>query len=563
MIIYPFGGNNFEEYTQDVNEFLDFLSERFPQYMHQADRLQQILLCFRHQECMTAIIEPEYVDKQYRDSYYVYFAQKYREIARNCLRLTFFDGLVGMDDFRNRDDKLANCFAGIVVLRPLYVGAIGKTLIDPKKVYLSGMLQTCHFQSTISGVIFNYRAFPFSSQDNETMTCAQTSLYNLISYYGRKYPEYRTLMPNEILHQIESNHYERVLPANGLQDEYIAKVLLDTHFYPRLYKGIKNFREILHIYVESGIPFILGLPAHAVNCIGRAHIDKDMSKHKLEDVVNKKQVEEETLYLLSTSTLTDEYIVMDDNREPYRMTSLDNITREYFNEYSDRISMSGVHMGQQGDGIEEIIQTHDSMIVPLYRRVYIDAPKAKDVFSAVFLENLDFVKSIRDAYDDPNWGNCIENPLVWRIYLTTSKKYRDFKVKNAPNLEVAKYYMNHIFPHFIWVMELGTLCTLKNQKARVEILLDASSSVNSESRSILSVTYKNHLLFLPSLTTEDIRKELEDSVGFLSGEHEDSKKIHLPVSQRYLTAAFLMLYNFEHDLFPEEYDVFNNLEEVD
>lgn len=621
MEILNFGGSDRESFNEGLQCFLSDLSRRFPQYMHQPKRLEEIIKQFKYTQ-FCVVIEPEYVDKQYRDSYYVYFAQKYREIPRNCLRLSFFEGSLCLDDFQAGRERLSESFVGLVVLRPLHLGAIGKTLIDPKKINTEAQLQTCSFQSCIAGVKVNYSAFPFSSQDSETMTCAQTSLFNLISYYGRKYPEYRVLMPTEILRSIENNHYERVLPADGLQNEYIAKVLLGAHLHPRLYNETDSFKDILHIYVESGIPFILGVPYHVVNCIGCMPIDRTQSKEALcehakqdvyQDSENGKMVE--GAWLLSTADLTEKYIVMDDNRPPYQATSIEEITQLYYKDSVLLREKDPTPFTKEHTGEEKLIRDNDSLIVPLYRRVYIDAPKAKDVFFSEFFQNEVFLDRVRDAYSDPTWGTCKGNPIVWRIYLTTSKKYRDFKLTSilpkakengeltevqewtaGEREEIADYYMKNVFPHFIWVMEMGSISSFKSHHERVEVLLDASSSPNSESRSILGVSYLNHALFFPLMTdarvTEELRllavdelckhskeelRALTKREGLNQSEEllqqltekqlrelllercTPEKLLGIDVSKKYLTAAFSELYN-ESCSFPGECFEFNNLE---
>lgn len=125
----------------------------------------------------------------------------------------------------------------------------------------------------------------------------------------------------------------------------------------------------------------------------------------------------------------------------------------------------------------KVVQKCDSLIVPLYRRIFIDAARAKQIFDHLFLKDSVFISEIRDAYSEQDWGISPDNPLVWRIYLTASNKYKDFKIQNARDKDVAEFYMENNFPRFIWVLEIGTISTFKQQKARVEVLLDATSSI--------------------------------------------------------------------------------------
>ena len=41
-------------------------------------------------EDLTILVETEYVDKVYRDSYYALYSTKLREYHRNCVRISFF-----------------------------------------------------------------------------------------------------------------------------------------------------------------------------------------------------------------------------------------------------------------------------------------------------------------------------------------------------------------------------------------------------------------------------------------------------------------------------------------
>ena len=553
---------------EESNDFIRFLSNDFPTYLTQPTRLSDILALFQHSGQITAIVEPEYIDRQYRDSYYSYFSQKYSEYKQNCLRLAFFEGVVTSDDFIKNPKGLEQLFIGTIVLRPLNVGMIGQTLIDPKKLNLSCYLQTCNFCVTICGRKLHISAFPFSSQDAETMTCAETSLYNLIRYYGEKYSEYHVLMPNEILSYIENAYYERVLPAKGIHEEYIAKVLSDAHFYPRLYTDITDLEDILHIYIESGIPLILGLPGHVVNCIGHGPIDYDFQNHDIIELVTIQKIEGKAYYYLSTSALIDEYVVMDDNKTPYYVTPLDSLTAEYYcadnspeDDSSEEEDFSEEEVfSEDGNFTENQILTsaisgdfwrsHNSIIVPLYRRIFIDAARAKQIFNHLFLKDTFFISSICETYGEPDWGCKADNPFVWRIYLTSSNKYRDFKIQKAQNDDIASYYMANTFPRFVWVLEIGTLTTFKQHQARIEILLDATSSIYSQNWGILSIAYKDHFVFTPSISPD---------VGITPDDTHDPE---MPANQAYLTAIFNSLYNEPVKLFGETFETFGNLEGI-
>ena len=525
--------NNIMIYQYDIKnkrnciQILQELQKDFPVYIREIQRIVNIILRFKNKN-ITIIAEAQYVDKQYRDSYYSYFSQKYSEYERNCLRLAFFEGKINQENFADIFFDLENIFIGTIVLRPLTVGNIGQTLLNPQKLNIKGYFRTCNFRVMIYGRKLNIEAFPYSSQDGETMSCAETALFNLIYYYGEKYSEYRVLMLSDILQEIERESAERVLPSDGLYEANIAKVLADAHFYPKIYSDQKGLEFILYTYIESGIPLLLNIPEHVVSCVGHGLVKNNLKNSWLRILSQKQTIKETDYYFLSTAQLCDEYIVMDDNEPPYYKTSLKHIIQRY---------------GCTGEASEEQkLNEQISIIVPLYRRIFMDAARAENIMKSFFLENYIFLSEIRRAYDDKEWGSEGKNPFVWRMYLTASKSYKAFKVKNISNKMLKYFYMEYPFPRFIWILEIGTISEYRNSKARVEVLLDATSSPYSETRGILSVGYKDHFIFVPEIVKELLKNGIQKDI--------------------FLTKIFNMLYTLENNLFDETFETYtdSNLE---
>ena len=570
----------------DLDELLVILYREYPQYIQQPIRLKSLIATIKTSE-ITMVVETGYVDKQYRDTYYSYFSQKYSSFNRNCLRLSFFEGNVDQDYItKNSIDLVEKVFIGVVVLRPLNVGNIGTTLLNPRKLKVKGYMQFCKFKVMICGKKISFDAFPFSSQDAETMTCAETALFNLINYYGHKYPEYRILMPGEILDSLERTHYERVLPAKGIGDEYITKVLSESHLYPRLYSYVDNFDELLYTYIESGIPLILGLPRHVVICIGHGYINKELLNSRTDDLIDYSKFDSFTFYYINPSTLINEFIIMDDNGEPYNQRKINILTQEYYEQSNFAMQMTVVdeidpiydydnendgNTSFEVDNLDDIFQSEnsnsyyslskvkynfDSIIVPLHRRVYIDAARAKEIFTKLFLENELFIKELKNVYSDDDWITSKKNPLLWRMFLTTSSNFKEFK-SNASGDEVMRStYINSPYPHFIWILELGTIKCYEEKKARVEVILDATSSIHSANRGILSIRYNGHYVFVPKLLdtvniNDLIANELQEGN---SPEHNTEKTFR----KNTLTKIFYALYNSKCNYVESTFDVFSN-----
>src|SRR5438309_238127 len=81
----------------------------------------------RLQDSMSAavkavLVERNYVDKDYRSTFYQFYAKKGQRYRPDCVRLHFFDGLVSFDEKTLRlnvaDNRPSDHYFGYMVLRP-------------------------------------------------------------------------------------------------------------------------------------------------------------------------------------------------------------------------------------------------------------------------------------------------------------------------------------------------------------------------------------------------------------------------------------------------------------
>ena len=539
----------------DYVQVLKTLQSEYPEYLQEPQRLEKIFSTINAKE-VTMLVEEEYIDKQYRDSYYSYFSQKYSTYKRNCMRLSLFDGTISWEEFSDFSSNLNDIIIGTIVLRPLRIGNIGNVLLSPSKLKVKGYFRKCTFKVMVYGRKIHFEAFPFSSQDNETMTCAENALFNLIRYYGRKYPEYREIMPSEILQNIERESYERVLPSMGVDDTNIAKVLSDSFFYPRIYGYQPDFNEILYIYIESGIPLLLGIPEHVVTCIGHGFQPFRKNKSWLEGLAAPYTFNKNEFWYLATSDIYQEYIVMDDNKSPYHLITINDLVKEYYD--SPLKKDTSIPTKDSEYDIEQVKSDMVSLIVPLYKRIFIDAARAMNIFKSVFLGNPEFIDMVREEYSDQTWGNTSNNPFVWRIFLTTSKSYKSYKSKTVKNPFLRTHYMEWSMPHFVWVLEIGTLDTYINDCARIEILLDATSSPQSQNYGILSIGYKNHYVYIKDRVFTIKEKNALDTVieAHTSASKPSTCSSSSKTSNDFLTNLLKSVYNTKCVSFEDSYAIF-------
>jgi len=81
------------------------------------------------------LVERSYVDKDYRSTYYNFYAKKGQSYRADCVRLHFFDETVTFDPkalrLACRDQQLKDHYFGYIVLRPTGMATIGRSVLSP------------------------------------------------------------------------------------------------------------------------------------------------------------------------------------------------------------------------------------------------------------------------------------------------------------------------------------------------------------------------------------------------------------------------------------------------
>ena len=441
----------------------------------------------------TVILENNYVDRVYRDSYYFYYSGKHFNFSRFCKRLTIFEGTLTNSFFELSAEELESKFVGTTVIRPIPDVSIGRTLLNPfyfvnKDAY---HIRLGDYNVSVYGKILHVKAFPYSMQDGETTSCAEITIINLLDYYSQMYPEYHYLLPSDIYTLAEKDSYERRLPTTGLSYELISKIFCDAGFFPRLYSYSKmpnnKFRHILQYYIESGVPVALGLTKgegnkHSVICIGRSNYDKDMIYDNLYGV----GTGDNLLWICDVADTVKEYCLMDDNKAPYTLSPCVEQKRHYENRTVSALTLNECDM--------------EYILVPLYKRMILEAADAYDICMSILSDKSYGIKycTNNDLLGSENkaiihTGGSQKTPFVVRLYLASSRTFRQNRdmVFRDGNLEVNDWYNYVIFPKFIWVCEISTPDLFKEDLVLGEIVIDATSSSNAGSDSAIIIHYPN------------------------------------------------------------------------
>ena len=457
----------------------------------------------------TIICEPFYSDAAYNDSYSIFYSHKHIPVNKYCRRLSFFTGKKNTIEgyiYDNYDEeKLNECFIGTCIVKPLTIGCIGETLINPSKLIdtdtTGKYIRTVNFKLCILGADLNVNAFPYMMQDQETTTCAEVTLLNLFQYFSERYSEYKIVYPSEIKEIEEDQHPQRVLPSHGLTYPIITKILSTFGFSPIMhdidaYQTIikedadNRLKRLLYYYIESGIPVAIGLSlpfneikeGHSILCIG--HGERSCEYRKRYREYHRSLTD--SIFIADTADFYDDFVVMDDNQIPYMLKNYGNLSVDE----NKKVSI---------------------LTIPLYNEMYMEAADAHCIVNDILKNEKigisrsieQFLNCIREDETKRGLFELLENlgqkknPVVTRLFLSSSKNYRSHKVANRGQLnnDIKRLYSSVPLPRFIWICELYTYNSYDEKYAVGEIILDATSSPNAGLESLLILHYPGYIGF--------------------------------------------------------------------
>jgi hypothetical protein len=427
------------------------------------------------------VAETLYVDKVYRDSYYHYYSSKLNGQKRNCIRLSIFDGEVKEDEFRKQDSikTLQDKFRGFIILRPTEPNIIGRSVISPQALRSNTFLCcTTKIQSTVNAVKLEVEGFPHSSQDTETITCAETTLWAVMEYFSSKYPDYKPVLPSHIVGVLNKITSERQVPSKGLDIQQMSFALKEFGFGTRIYSEEyeKDFNKMLSCYVESGIPLILSIGdwhkddgdiGHAMLCIGHEKVNDEqinaIPKNNFSDEKLRKFADKQKLSIYDWDDVIKEFVFIDDNNPVYQKALLSEPTKHYDKSWHN----CKIH----------------HFIAPLYTKIYLEAFEAKNFALRFLLKGPKPLKKNRE--------------LLIRFYLASSRSYKDKLALNSSfDSDVRDMILEIPMPKFIWIAELSTKALIKQNKAEGIMILDATEANTFFNKPLIFALYEgNRIMF--------------------------------------------------------------------
>jgi hypothetical protein len=423
--------------------------------------------------------ETNYIDKVYRDSYYHYYASKKNSYNRFCIRLSFYLGKISKEDFQNNPEKLKRIYCGYIILRPTEPSIIGRSVISPDCVKDKKFLSCAStFSSTINGVKLSVEGFPYSSQDGETISCAETTLWAIMEFFSHKKVEYNPILPSKIIATLGRISFERQLPTDGLDVNQMSLVLREAGFGSKIYSRenySKDFYQLISLYISSGIPIICAIDdhhvdgdiGHAVLCIG--HNKRTSGQIESiqplffdnEDI--EKSVAGKNIKIYDWSEAEIDFIFIDDNFPAYQARPLPQPALGYEPAWKDcKIN---------------------HMIVPLHPKIYLEAYMARG-----------FVFKFLTMGPAPLNNNT---QLLIRFFLTTSRAFKESITLNTSlNPDLKDIILEYVMPQHVWIAELSdkTLIQQNDPKANGIIILDATEPNLEFNKPMILAAYQGKVI---------------------------------------------------------------------
>ncbi len=400
------------------------------------------------------VVETGYVDKDYRSTYYSFYAKKGMRYSAACVRLHFFREGITLDevgDFRCIQGRPQDHYVGYMVLRPTASAPIGRTVLSvrARESVQGGVIQANHHVHLL-GERFDVEGFPYMQQHSDISVCAHAACWSILRHYTQKHRCYAEFLVTDITTMASPTDPGGLLPSRGLNLEQVARVFSLAGLFPDTYlkedtvdrQGKKDpvaFYRHLNAYIESGLPVFAAMTAlqHAITVVGQGLVKTDAFDNTSDS-------------LLFEWDAVEALIVVDDNHMPYM--TIDTLNSKHY---------------KVGD--------IDAFIVPLPEKIYLPAEAAEaqivDVLENGYVSDTVNVQQLDFSFMD--------RPVI-RYFLTTSSSFKAFARTNqsAYPAELFQTLMDLTLPQFVWVAQVADLEEWKQQRSSVTFLLDATASAS-------------------------------------------------------------------------------------
>ena len=402
------------------------------------------------------LVEFDYVDKDYRSTFYHFYAKKGRPYRADCARLHFFDGGVTFDDLRADlicpDGRPEDHYFGYIVLRPTMVATIGRSILSPDiRQGAHGMLIQAEHPVHLLGYKLRVWGFPSMAQHTDIAVCAHVSCWAILRHYSERFPQHRELLIHEITKLAQPFDPGGLTPALGLNVLQAERIFQAAGSYPVIVSrdaiGQERFIAQLLAYLESGFPLFIAMAgkAHAIVAIGHSW---------------KATAASAPLKSSLSSDLLDAIVTVDDNELPYTSVA-------------------------SGSGGKYCLDDFTGFIVPLPDKIYYPADAVENQSNALFT-SLASVMNLPAADD-----------VIRRYYVTTLSALRRYARENQSQLGdvLVGAIMRLRTAQFIWIVEYASAKQWNEGHVAARAVLDATASLYDTAPVWLAHDEQNAIFF--------------------------------------------------------------------
>ena len=412
-------------------------------------------------EVSAILIEHDYIDKDYRSTFYNFYAKMGRPYRQDCVRLHFFDEDVAFTelplDLKGPDFWLEQHYFGYIVLRPTIAATLGRSLLSPRiRIGARGDVIQARHKVHLLGYTLSVWGFPSMAQHADIAVCAHVSCWAILRHYSEQFAQHRELLMHDITMLAKPLDPGGLTPSLGLNLYEAERIFQAAGCYPLMIvrewdedagewvDDDRFFAQMLS-YLDSGFPLFVSLQSEAMDNEGHAIV---LAGYEWRDGTEDSREGSSHVWSQVNSLLA-----VDDNMLPYSSVSIGDGSRS------------------KVDVENYTAEDFDAFIVPLPDKIFYPA-QAVESFS------LDTMHPIYKAVLDlPE-----EDMLLRRYFITTVSALRRFARENISQFgdELVNLLMHLETTQFVWVIEYASEDQWNDRHITARVVLDASASRKDE-----------------------------------------------------------------------------------
>jgi hypothetical protein len=385
------------------------------------------------------LIETNYIDKDYRSTYYNFYAKKGQAYRADCVRLHFFDETVTFDEQAlklggHTEVQLRDHFFGYIVLRPTGIATIGRSVLSPDvRTGANGSIITANHKVHLLGYKLTVHGFPSMDQHIDISVCAHAACWSILRHYSERYSIYREFLTHDITLMAQQFDPGGLVPSKGLQVSHAERVFQEAGTFPvhvaRAGEDDPAFYRQLQAYIESGFPLFAAMHSqgHAIAVVGYA-----WKTPSLDPIKQMRYAWDEVKSIL----------VVDDNYLPYQTIEIEG-------------------------GATYSAKDIDAFIVALPEKIFYPADAVDRLAPTLFKLG-------------PLLGGLPpKEEVIIRYFITTGSALRRFVRSRESEFDakLIETIMSLPFAQFVWIVEIATAEDWANGQISARAVLDATASL--------------------------------------------------------------------------------------